>query len=306
MTMTIFLELAKQYLIPKIEEIHKASVKADLSLLNSIRGFFHVERNSELSNIKQELILGLIKEIKDLENQTNDAATCAHIKIIIANCLDDMSKARKEKNNYPEGETEKSIRKLDTLIDFIFKKLSNLQVLDIPHDKDPLNCFRHYIALYCTHKIIEEQNENPSQAINIIQAIIKDPHLSKSRMLAKIKDDIIMGVMEDKTPSIIQLCMDELAALKPKMDTLAQKRNTIVIQFMNQFQNQNLELYRKNGIDIGVPPQCDFAPPPLTEIKNGGGFLGECLRRATVEIQVNMNPLADMTEEEYIAGASQS
>ena len=288
--MTIFLEIAKHFLDPEIMKIHDASVVEDNGYVNTFLSFFNAGRNLELSGKKQQLLNTLKQAVQSLNDLGNDQETCAQLKTLITTCLDDTSYSRKQIKNHPEGNTDAKIEGLHALVDAIYKKLSELAVLDIKHDKDPINSFRYYMALYCAQKIINDRNAN------YIEHLSYNPNVSRARLLAAKKEELVIGNKEEshETPGKIQACINEVGCIKNDLANMDMKTNLIVIEFMRQFQLENLQLYVDHGLDLGVPVRLSFLSTQenLTKIQLGGGFLGECLRLATTEIQTNMAPLS--------------
>src|SRR4051812_40313128 len=100
--MTIFLEIAKYFIINTLTEIRDNSILNDGGLGNFFLNKIGLGRDTELSKTKRELIDVLIADIRNFEDQENDELTFSRLNALIAQCRTEAKK-RSDEKGYDEG-----------------------------------------------------------------------------------------------------------------------------------------------------------------------------------------------------------
>jgi hypothetical protein len=277
--MTIFLEIAKQRLTKELTSMRDSSVGADLCVWNvTFMAAIKLDRNTDLSSEKRRLLNGLITALAELKDKENDAATNSALVELITTCRINIF-ARSQAYNYSEGDTERHLDNLKLSWEKVVLKLTELGLLNLPHDKDPAHCFCYHIAEYCAKSIFVNDKANP------IGEVLKHSRISNARFLSHDKDALI----KQKIPE----CFDMLKEKKEKIADLAQRKNNSTLTFLRDMQLENLQLYVKYGFSTCDSFQDRFfsTKVPLTDIQPGGGSLGKHLREAYAEIKANLGLL---------------
>ena len=164
--MTIFLEVAQEVIENIVKTTSAKSAEADTSTGNTIltyvsSKFFHTGfagRDQELGKEKRTRIELLLPSILEIAPDSDDKATLDQLIALIKACKKDTeiaTKTRKQGN----GMTEGALDKLVLILQDIYSKLDSLKLLNIPHDTDPLNSFRYYVALYYGKKIVVNKED---------------------------------------------------------------------------------------------------------------------------------------------------
>lgn len=269
--MTIFLEIAKQFLIAEVKKLHDVSVTNDAGLVNRWR-------NKELSAAKRHLLNTLERSLETARNGENDEANKVMLNQLLQSCLDSMDTERGKYHgllgsNFQVGDTERGLMHLQTLLSGVYNKLTQLKVLETPHDTDPYHCFQYYIAGYCAQVIIDGHND------------ILVPH----------QDELVI----DK----LKACMVELGLLPTEMGEKAREELLLTKTFdqVKATQLANHDLHRQYNIPLAIPKDGFFAEKtvPYTEVQLGGGLLGKYLRACGQELKRNLRAIQADNEEIY-------
>ncbi len=253
--MTIFLEIAKQFLQREITELSEASYRADNSTMNTTLTFFGYGRNVELSSEKRTLLSSLHVEIGKLKDGKKDSNTLDSLQELIITCKKEGAGKSLDKK-FDEGSFGQGMQHLENIVRAIFDKLEKLQLIGVSHDADPLNSFRYFAALYCTQKII-----NLYKAATL-ERLVEHPQISSIRELAGEKEELITNTIE--------ACIKDLDLLDKKHLRYNEARKDRVLNCIAQLQRDNVTLCEKFTSKL-------FRPTV--------GYLGECLKQATTEIE---------------------
>ena len=147
--MTIFLASAKQFLTKIIREAHKESMQETSSLVNlSILGFR-----------KQQEPLLLSKKYGVLMEQINLFADCAS-DIDTLKKLHTLLQASYQGTSFKLNTEDyldklfvKRLKEIDYALQYFYKKLEKLELLNIPYNEDPFNIYRFFLARYFAKKV---------------------------------------------------------------------------------------------------------------------------------------------------------
>ena len=276
--MTIFLEIAKQCLSTEITLIIDTSLNADQSYLNGALGYIGYGRNTVLSLAKRQLLGDLLKQIQSVsDEEKTDEQHVGQLYALIKDCRL-AAAAKSAAHDYGEGSVGPALQGLRILLEGIFDKLAALQLLDTPHDTDPFNGFRYYIAHYCSNKIKQAHKTSDWGRIP------EDPNISITRRLMAEKEALIVARLNE--------CKARLDGLKDYSAHYQQARIKMVLDEIRALQRDNLSLYANHGVKPGMPIRFSlFGVAALPTTQSAGGTLDEALRQATAEITRNMELL---------------
>jgi hypothetical protein len=271
--MTIFLEIAKQFLTSEITTIIQASEGADQSLMNSAFGLMGLGRNTDLSTAKRQLLGGLQRSINEFsDSDKGDKETCQALIDLILKYLDDISTTSQEKN-YKLGFSGEAIQNLEPLLRSIFKKCKDYWLLDFAHDTDPMNVFRYYVALYSTKKII--QSHHPS----FVSYVMDNPQVSVAPLIASEKERLIAQALSD--------CLSRINRLDKWGKDFNEAKQQVVRDDIERLQRANAALYARQGWNLGAPVRFGFFSSAPSTAQSVGGLLDESMRQALAELDRN-------------------
>ena len=230
--MTIFLDVTKTIMREKITTINGASIGSDESSLYSTLSYIGLSRDLSLSSNKRELLTGLTKTIDELVDQANDKITLDLVKQLIHDCLEKVQRAARMAGQ-PRGTTENELERLSTILESSYRAINELKICNIPHDADPLNIFRYYVALYFTRNIIK--HETPT-TLESLKAHLKP--LSDASFLLK-QEELV-------TNTLIQ-CTKNIDALAPSHPHYLASKKAFVLSQIDILSRTNAEEASKNS-----------------------------------------------------------
>lgn len=228
--MTIFLDVAKTIIREKITAIIDGSREYDTSSLYSSLAYIGIGRDQILANEKRDLLTALTTTIDSLEDRENDEATLGQFLRVIHDCLEKIQRAAR-KAGQPRGTTENELERLSTILGSSYKALSDLNICNIPHDADPLNIFRYYVALYFTRNII--RHETPT-TFESFKANVKP--LSDAGFLLKQEDFVKRALIK---------CTENIDALAPSHAHYLASKTSFVLSEIDQ-------LIRANAVEAAI------------------------------------------------------
>ena len=278
--MTIFLEIAQQVLQQKGEAICAASDAADRSVSNYTVGLFGLGRDTSLSLEKQGLVRELLASIaeKAAVEDEPDEATLLRLQTLIAACRDATTEKSRAKG-YPEGAVEEGLRQAAELLRSIYGKLQKVDLLDKPHNTEPLNCLRYHAALYFAEKIYDQQN--PS----LLDQLKMHPKVGGSTATSDLKDALLTEALGR--------CSKEWADLFGKTDDRerADSKQDFILGHIARLHEANRALCAEGVVTVSIPSLIDIR---CKAFQPEEGFLKTCLERATAEIMAHSEPRAAM------------
>ena len=202
--MTIFGEVARKVIHERVRAACVASADADISTSTTFftqigLGRIGLARDLTLSKAKRELIEKLLPEIDKSTGNAEDEIVCEHFQTLIRHCkTETLSAANSNPIKFGKGTTEPVLDNLITILQTIFDKLTELHLLNIPHDHDPLNSFRYYVALYYAKKIAADS-----------EASSWDLNLAKKIELTKEQEKLVESAITTCTRSIEKIDADK-------------------------------------------------------------------------------------------------
>ena len=267
--MTIFLEIAQHFLRQKAETIVRTSEEADRSMTNTVAGFFAMGRDVVLSADKRALMGTVMGQISAQADCETDEATFASLRQLLASTREAITRRSREKG-YPEGHVEMGLLDAERLVENIYAKLASLELLDKPHDADPLNIFRYYAALYCSQKITDDLN------VDFWGRFKAHPKISTLRHIADQKEQLLT--------ECLMSCTRELGAFDAKHESYLDAAQAHVVARIAQLQGENTALCEAGAVKISP---LAFVDIELKAFQPREGFLSVCLEQATENILGN-------------------
>ncbi|KTD19837.1 hypothetical protein [Legionella londiniensis] len=256
--MTIFLDIAKTIIVEEVNTIIKNSLDQDQSVMNLSLTTFGLGRNPELSNTKRTLLEVLKKEIESIHDK-NDATALQTIKKCIENTLK-QAKEESTKKGYNGGNTGFALLLMIQSIDTIYKTLEEQELLNIPHDNQPLNVFYFFAALYIAKKISEKNTTG------VVKSLVSNPNISRVNELAHLKESLLWEK--------IKSCKKELNTLDKKHEEYDLNVRKCVLRSIEELLKSNQQFcYEKKSL---------FYKPGL-------GLLYELMSQASKIIKSAMN-----------------
>ncbi len=250
--MTIFLEISKQLLLRKLRSSCDESTTADQSTINHFRSLFNAGRDTTLSAAKRVQIESLISKIESYEDehQKDDASLKALIDFL-KGCLKEIETARA---GHPIGKTEPILERLQVFLQSAFDRLRELNLLNTPHDEDPLNTFRFHQAYYCIEKKYSEYE------MGMLEQLTKEVEF-------RAKQEILLV-------EAFRRCIKYLEAKSPQHPLYAEAKLDHIFLHIIELQQHNKQLCADYSL-FGVL---------LSDDK-----LNRCLDRALIEIIEDMD-----------------
>lgn len=288
--MSIFVELAKHLLIPKLNQAVTDLKEAETGWVNWARKTAHVERNEQLSTDKKTILTNLIDQITNFSEDKSDLESHTKLETLLNTCRQALLNKSREHLIEGGGSTEPKLDALVGMMKDLSKMIHELGIADTPRDENPLNCFKYHVGLYFAEKI------NERVSANFFTNLTRHPRFTNAAMLSAATDRLLLGMKEPETapskgmmePEItsskIVQCDHSLKRINPKVSdyTLACRHD--VLAFMRDLQQENIEVHKRfESWDIP-----NLKNVNLTRILPYGGLLGRCLNQATVEIETHI------------------
>lgn len=267
--MTIFSEVARKVINDIVHATTEESTLADKSTSTKFFAYIGLTRDLTLSQIKRELIVNLLPEINKLVNEAlsvDDNNMLQQFKNLITICKSQATKAAVVRRQ-SSGNTERALDSLVILLESIFNKLAELNLLDIPHDNDPLNKLRYYTTRYYAQKIAA------SHDLGILGSLVKYQNLKARIELTERQEKLIVATVKKCTEAIQIIDKHAPKIEDSDFNEYQEMRRSHVYLSAYQLQQQNKELCKT---------YTDKAPISFWDPNDG--ILGECLECALVEL----------------------
>ncbi|WED42785.1 hypothetical protein [Legionella cardiaca] len=270
--MTVFLDIVKPYIVEMIKDIRDKSVSADNSTSNTILGWMSLGRDDELSKAKRDLADKLLIALDKFANEDSDKLTYENLRALLIKCKSDAAQKAKEKN-YDEGKFGPRMKRTIDLLDNLFAKFTEVKLLDIPHDDEPLNVFRYYAASYYAQKI------HDGHRISGVSKLAQNPKLTTFSALSDSKEKLIIKTLNE--------CESDLTTLDEKHVDIKENKKKRVLEWLDKLERANYELCTMHGSTISIPITFAFFSTiniALPTLHPDSGFLEECIKKAKNEI----------------------
>lgn len=268
--MTIFLEIAKQFISEEIQKIRSDSLAADASPLNTVLTFFSYGRDIELSAEKRQLLDELMPRITTLTDGVDDEASHARMIILITEYRE-RAAVKSAERQYDEGVFGAAMQNVVNLLKGIYDKINKLDLLNIPHDDDPLNKFRYFASMYCVKKVVK------AHRLNLWERLKEHPKVTDTRKFSNRKEDLVREVLN--------ICNQEIDVLDMSHPLYAQSRTKRVLECIHKLIIKNQELCHAVKVPV-VGMNLPGAHPSY-------GFLEVCMNNAISAIDpLSMDPLS--------------
>jgi len=158
--MTIFLEIVKKTLSERIPKIIEASNAADSNVknliakgINYVCGDLGIGRNGDLAKAKREMAKKLGEDLHKLLEEKTDLATCGSIKKLIDE-YQEKGRLLSKSFSQGEGHFKEAMIALKTLVQDIYNNLNDVNLLDVPSNRDAFSRLRFHLADYISEKIV--------------------------------------------------------------------------------------------------------------------------------------------------------
>ncbi len=276
--MTVFREVAGKVIHNTVNAMIAASTAAVASATtdSSTTAFLFAPLHSARQFFHNPLLAKLLTQIQALKDGADDNATLIQLKALITQCKADTVSAANALR-YASGRTEVALDGLIILLQTVYDKLEKLTLLNIPHDKDPLNIFRYYVALYHAEKI------SPNVVQGVWEQITAYPNLAKQIELAERQELLVLETITPCTWAIHEIDKDLSKKNSPEYQKI---RHMLVFLSVDSLQNQNDKI-------------CQTFISPIWGDPNDG-ILTKCLEKAITEIGNPYAKPSDVTDPPHI------
>lgn len=258
--MSIFLEIAKRFISEELKKIQSESLAADESPVNTFLTFLSYGRDTQLSAEKRALIDELLPQIDGLEGNT-DENTYTQMVQLIQGCRTKAAAISAEKQ-YDEGVFGQAMQNVVNLLQGIHDKIKKLELLNIPHNDDPLHVFFYFASVYCVNKVVKFHQRN------LWERLIEHPKVTDTRKFSSKKEGLVCDALRS--------CKQEIEVLDRRHDLYQQSRKKRVLEGIQNLMLKNQAL-------------CQDVKVPLVGVNIPGahpsyGYLEVCMKDAIDQI----------------------
>lgn len=277
--MTIFLEIMKDLLIPRVKIVRDKSFKADESNFNTLLSWVGKGRNPELSQFKRNRADKLWVKLEKLTDQRNlaqeidDVKTHEKIRILLDKCKEKAAEESKRLHYPDEGKFGPRMQKLIDLTDALFKIFQKHNLLNVAHDDDPLNSLRFFIAFYIAQKEVDVRE------LGALGKLVQNPKITDIKKIAEEKEALALKILKE--------CEEDLETLDKEHPSYSASRRKCVVNHINELMRQNKALCKQHGLKYNIPMTLSFFTAlniSLPSLRPGPGFLDECADNALKEV----------------------
>ncbi|QRN02490.1 hypothetical protein GH742_00580 [Legionella sp. MW5194] len=248
--MTIFLEIAKEYLIKELTKISDTSVASDKSVGNTVCSWLGLGRDEGLSQSKRELTDILRTDIRNLASDESDEKNVEALNHLLSEC---RRKAREkaDQKGYSEGTFGPAMSEVSTLLTQLYDRFDAAGLLDIPYntkasERHPLTVFRYWAGVYLAYKVKENRDNSQST----LKTITHNPKITSLNLLEKQKQDAVV--------SYIRECDKDLKTIKEDLEDYREVCTKRVLEFLRRLLLKNKELVEHHGTNLEIPVTISF------------------------------------------------
>ncbi|MBA4697438.1 MAG: hypothetical protein H2069_08655 [Legionella sp.] len=303
--MTIFVDVILEQLEQEIAKIKTTSLSDDHSFGNRALSKCTNKafgRNLSLAEIKRSLADNLLKDLLSLKEQAieknlKDERVYEKMREKILNCRREGAQKSADFASR-EGNFGLKLNKMSLFLDTAFDKLKEVDLLNIPHDDDPLNIFRYHASIYYRDKIFASVKE-----INLTQSV---SNLTRHGFMR----GNIVGSAKDKLLCLtIQRCIQTFDELSEEKRHDPAVRARYLDMHLKLLEEENNQLCKRNALIRHVGFGYNLLGRFYMEVPNarpGVGQLGACIK-STREVLSNICSMQEgmsLLEEERISEAS--
>ncbi len=256
--MSVFGEIAKVYIIERLEATWKESINEERSQRTWEKVGFDMELQKSLNDTNRQLITALKEDILKLPIK-DDKTFYEELRALLQTRRQDIyykNVVRPEVLNVNVFISH--LQQAIDLLNLIFTRFTELELL-VPHDKDPLNEFTYAVARYV--------------ARNISLDINPDMMRSSQKSLAKEKEELTLKALAD--------CLKKIDHLK-EVNYLKTKKETVIETLKILLKNNREKCDKRAEFSLG------FMKVQLPSVQPGYGFLDTCMSEALACIQATM------------------
>lgn len=278
--MTLFLEIAKKFLIAQLDDLYEKSKAADKGFLNALGGVVCISRDQKISKKKRELIKALKSEVEnfgilpvaessELESMPSDLDSVNGLVQLIQRYKLAGATIAEEGQLPNEGSFGPGMQDLLSALDCIYFSLEKHRLVNIPKTNHPMNIFLYYAAYYFACKA------NNTRKMGVLESIGKNPQVSYAMELASKKENLLMEAITDCLSSLVD-------------GTPLNMERRLVIMTIEALLVKNQRLCTDYGSKVDLPIRFSFffsASVALPTFQPSPGDFEECMTQAKNEIE---------------------
>lgn len=277
--MTIFLEIAKEYLINEIMKISDASVASDKSVGNTVCSWLGLGRDESLSQYKRERADILRTDIRNLVSDASDEKNYEALDALLTECRR-KAKEKADEKGYSEGSFGPGMSEVSELLKQLYERFDVAGLLDIPYKKteeerSPLTVFRYWAGVYLAHKVKESRHNSQST----LKAITHNPKITSFNRLEKEKQDALVRAIQD--------CNKDLKTIKEDLGNYREVCAKRVLECLRNLLRKNKDLVDQHGANLEIPVTISFFASATVSgpvIGPHSGELQKCILHAIKEL----------------------
>ena len=175
--MTIFIQVAKIFLIEAISDQIKESASKDLS-------FFSGPRDLELAKAKRQYLSMLQKAISGINEKATDRESATQLLLYIRTSKNKI-KIKKKKKNHSFGTSGKTIDLLLKFVDRFYLKAKELRLIDRPDDSGAFAHFTKSVTLYHARRIRDDL------FVSSVEELLKNPYVNSINEFHQASDSCV-------------------------------------------------------------------------------------------------------------------
>lgn len=267
--MTLFLKVARTFLIPSIDELIEASLQADRQ--NS-------KRDANLSKNKRTRLGTLLTDIQaiiDTNDETHHQTISALLKAVRLE-LGELSTAA----GYDAGGTEKGIEHLGHFITNFFEKMQALQLTMQPETTLPLYQFNHTVASYLANRALKKAKETGTTSYSAIR-LFHNPNITPYTNYLGRLDAIVEGRLGALQRNLAGLrTKDKTSYQQLENEQVQDQLELLELKYDKLYNESEYVLYRQMQAYLPIPEvlptelstyidQAKFAMSSITESMDG-------------------------------------
>lgn len=244
--MTIFLEIAKQYLKEALTITTEKSVQADNSIWNIFGGMVGLGRDPAISASKRGTVMRCLIDVDIIVNQTNDNKTYLALSEMLENSMQKATE-ESERGGFPTGLTEAGVTDAASMLKGLYKKFVSMDLTDVQNDNDPFNVFRYYAACYLAKKLVDDRKDS-----GLIKHLANDPRGLGGNLVTQDKERILKESMAKCIEKLQRL--ERVNAGKNSEDQdYHNARADIVVAELKDLRTNNIDLCEKSSVASKLP-----------------------------------------------------
>ncbi len=236
--MTIFREIAEEFIINSIEKIKATSMSYDNGTVNTFWKMTGLGgRNIELSENKRNRLNQLKNNIQIL-NTNNDYNTKENLIKLIKICQTDLVDMCLEEKT-TTGSTEFAVNELSKFIENVYTKIcTKWNLANIEKNNEKINIIKYYAAKACAHSVYQDICNKSAMKENFVLNAEQENIILRSLSLAENVSKMINTNNNSKLineDAFKQLMQDRAEFIQREINKITQNESSsYVIEYMQQ------------------------------------------------------------------------